>query len=55
MQTLVSPPPVDHNKPQRRRVKQVQFTNDKIEELNIKGISGVFFAKIEDEIGKFMI
>ncbi len=55
IQTLVSPAPADPSKPQRRRVMQVKFTNDKIKELNIKGISGVFFEKIENEIGKFLI
>lgn len=40
--------------PKRRYVKRVQFDKDEIKRLNIKGISGIFFQKIEDEIGKFI-
>lgn len=46
--------PNDKN-PKRREVVRVKFTKEEIKNWNIKGISGVFFKTIEEEIGKFVI
>lgn len=37
-----------------RKVKRVIFDKTSIKTMNIKGISGIFFEKIENEIGKFL-
>jgi len=38
-----------------RKVRRVILDKAMVKSINIKGISGVFFKKIEDEIGKFML
>lgn len=38
----------------QRQVKRVSFTQSKIDQLNIKGIAGMYFKTIEDQIGKFV-
>ena len=38
----------------QRSVKRVTFTQSKIDELNIKGISGMYFKTIVEQIGKFV-
>lgn len=38
----------------QRPVKRVTFTKDMVEQINIKGIAGMYFKTIEDEIGKFV-
>lgn len=40
--------------PKQRIVKRVLFSEQMIDQINIKGIAGLFFKTIEDEIGKFV-
>ncbi len=51
LQTLVS---IGNQSPKQRQIKRVVFTSNMIDQLNIKGISGIFFKTIEDQIGKFV-
>lgn len=46
--------PNDPN-PKRRYVKRIVCDENELKRLNVKGISGIFFKKIEQEIGKFVI
>ena len=38
----------------QRSVKRITFTQSKVDEINIKGIAGMYFKTIEDQIGKFV-
>lgn len=53
MQTLVNLS-IPSNNQKQRQVKRVVFTQSKIDQLNIKGIAGMYFKTIEDQIGKFV-
>lgn len=53
LQILVDPLNASEQ-PKQRNVKRVIFDQNSINELNIKGIAGLFFKTIEDEIGKFV-
>jgi len=44
----------DGGNTKQRTVKRITFTQQQIDKLNIKGISGMYFKTIEDEIGKFV-
>lgn len=44
-----------HFQNKERRIQRVTFDMDKIKEINIKGMAGVFFQKIQEQIGKFII
>lgn len=53
MQTLITAHP-SGNDIKQRPMQRVLFDNDIIDQKNIKGIAGIFFKTIEDEIGKFV-
>jgi WWE domain len=53
VQTLISVNPTNGNGKQRT-VKRVTFTQTHIDQLNIKGVAGIYFKTIEDQIGKFV-
>jgi hypothetical protein len=51
VQSLISSNPANAK---QREIHRVDFDNSIIEQINIKGIAGVYFKTIEDEIGKFV-
>jgi hypothetical protein len=55
VQTLVYPQGASQaGNPKQRTIKRVTFTQSKVDQLNIKGIAGMYFKTIEDQIGKFV-
>ena len=53
-QTLISLATANNGNPKQRIVKRVTFTQSKIDQMNIKGIAGMYFKTIQDQIGKFV-